>query len=184
MALTYGPIKPIADRRLVDANDFNDESVTALLTPGHAAHHVSYQTDKYLFVGEAAGVFVALPQNNFYLRPATPPKFFLNIALQSMDSLIACQPHTICYAHFGIHKDAASMLQIHRDQLLLWEKLIEDEMNQCDKTDPINACMRRLRREDPLMANFDQLPPGVQARETYFLRNSIKGYIGYLESKG
>ena len=183
MALSYGPIKPVAGKRLFDANDVKVESVIALITPGHAVHHVSYQTDKYLFAGEAAGVYVALPQNLFYLRPATPPRFFLNIALQSVDSLIACHPHTICYAHFGINKDAATMLKIHRNQLLLWKKLIEDEINNCGPKDPINACIQRLLQEDPLMAAFDQLTPGVKERERYFLQNSIRGYIGYLEFK-
>jgi glyoxylase-like metal-dependent hydrolase (beta-lactamase superfamily II) len=183
MALSYGPIKPVAGNRLIDANDFKVKSVVPLITPGHAVHHVSYQTDKYLFAGEAAGVYVALPQNTFYLRPATPPRFFLNIALQSMDSLIACHPHTICYAHFGINKDAATMLQNHRNQLLLWEKLIEDEIKNGHPKDPIDSCIQRLLEEDPLMAAFNQLTPGVKERETYFLRNSIKGYLGYLGSE-
>lgn len=182
MASAYGPIKPVADYRLLEANGFQAESVISIITPGHAVHHVSYQMGNYLFVGEAAGVYVSLPQNRFYLRPATPPKFFLNIALQSVDSLIACHPGAICYAHFGIHADAAKMLKIHRNQLLFWEKLIEHEVNNCGSKDPVNACMQRLMQEDPLMAAFDQLPPDVKEREIYFLQNSIRGYIGYLES--
>jgi glyoxylase-like metal-dependent hydrolase (beta-lactamase superfamily II) len=182
MASSYGPVKPVADNRLVEANNLQSGSVIPIITPGHAVHHVSYQTGKYLFVGEAAGVYVSLPQNTFYLRPATPPKFLLNIALQSVDSLIACHPNAICYAHFGINENAAKMLKIHRKQLLLWEKLIEDEMNNCSPKDLINACLQRLMEEDPLMAAFDQLAPEVQERERYFLQNSISGYIGYLES--
>ena len=182
MALSYGPIRPVAGHRLLEANDWSAESVIPIISPGHAVHHVSYRTGEYLFVGEAAGVFVSLPQNIFYLRPATPPKFFLNIALQSVDSMIACHPGAICYAHFGINADAVKMLKLHRNQLLLWEKLIEDEMNHCGPKDPVNACMQRLMKEDPLMAAFNQLAPDVQERETYFLRNSIRGFIGYLES--
>jgi glyoxylase-like metal-dependent hydrolase (beta-lactamase superfamily II) len=183
MALIYGPIKPVAGSRLFDANDFKVESVVALITPGHAVHHVSYQTDKYLFAGEAAGVYVALPQNRFYLRPATPPRFFLDIALQSMDALIACHPRKICYAHFGINEDAPAMLKNHRSQLLLWEKVIADEIKNGHSKDAVNICIQRLLAEDPLMAAFDQLTPGVKERERYFLRNSISGYIGYLEFK-
>ncbi len=182
MALAYGPIKPVAGNRLLEANDFHAESVIPIITPGHAVHHVSYRTEKYLFVGEAAGVYVLLPQNTFYLRPATPPTFFLDIALKSLDSLIACQPNAICYAHFGINEDAAKMLKIHRNQLLLWEKLIENEMNNCGSKDPVNACMQRLMEEDPLIAAFAQLAPNVRERERYFLQNSISGYMGYLES--
>ena len=183
MASAYGPIRPVAGNRLLEASDFQAESVIPIITPGHAVHHVSYRMEKYLFVGEAAGVYVSLPQNMFYLRPATPPKFFLNIALQSMDSLMACHPGAICYAHFGINDDAAKMLKIHRNQLLLWGKLIEDEINNCESKDPLNACMQRLMEEDPLMAAFHHLPPDVMERERYFLRNSISGYLGYLNSK-
>ena len=182
MASAYGPIRPVAGNRLLEATGFQADSVIPIVTPGHAVHHVSYQTEKYLFVGEAAGVYVSLPHNRFYLRPATPPKFLLNTALQSVDSLIACRPNAICYAHFGIHEDAATMLKIHRNQLLRWEKLIKEEMNNCGPKDPINACMQRLLKEDPLMAAFGRLAPGVQEREIYFLRNSISGYLGYLES--
>ena len=78
------------------------------------------------------------------------------------------------------------MLQAHRKQLLLWARLIKDEMDhQGDVTkDRIAACLKRLLKEDPLMATFDQLPPDVQERETNFLQNSVSGYIGYLESSG
>jgi 5'-3' exonuclease len=120
------------------------------------------------------------------LRPATPPRFFLDVAVQSLDALIACRANTICYGHFGIQKDAATMLQAHRKQLLLWERLIKDEMDQhvngIGTQESIVACLTRLLKEDPLMATFDQLPPEVQERETNFLQNSISGYIGYLES--
>ncbi len=184
MALSYGPIQPVDADRLSDVNQFRAEGVTPIITPGHAAHHVSYQTDNYLFAGETGGIYVSLPQRKFYLRPATPPRFLLDIALQSVDALIASQPKTICYAHFGIQKDAAKMLKIHRKQLRFWAGLIKDEMNHCRAKDLTAACLKRLLKEDPLMATFDQLPPDIQEREIYFLQNSISGYLGYLDSDG
>ena len=185
MALDYGPIKPVAENRLLDATRFHDERITPILTPGHAAHHVSFETEKYLFAGETGGVHVPLPENRFYLRPATPPKFFLETALRSVDTLTACRAKAICYGHFGIQKDAAKMLKIHRNQLLFWEKLIKDEMDhQGNQTeDRVAACLERLLKEDPLMATFDQLPSDIQEREIYFLKNSISGYLGWLGSE-
>ena len=184
MALSYGPIKPVTGNPLVATVDFHSEFVTPIITPGHAAHHVSYQTEKYLFAGETGGVYVSLPQNKFYLRPATPPEFFLNVALQSVDSLIARHPNAICYGHYGISKDAVKMLKIHRGQLLFWEGLIKDEIRNCKSNDRNAACQKRLLKDDQLLANFDQLPTDVQVRERYFFQNSIKGYLGYLESDG
>jgi glyoxylase-like metal-dependent hydrolase (beta-lactamase superfamily II) len=128
MALSYGPIQPVDGNRLADVKQFRAEGITPIITPGHAPHHVSYQTDNYLFAGETGGIYISLPQRKFYLRPATPPKFFLDIALRSVDALIASQPKTICYSHFGIHADAPMMLAAHREQLLFWEALIRDEI--------------------------------------------------------
>ena len=186
MALEYGPLKPIAKNRLLEASRFHNEFITPIFTPGHAAHHVSFQTEKYLFAGEAGGVHRSMPANRYYLRPATPPRFFLDVALQSLDALIACRAKTICYGHFGIQENAVKMLQTHRKQLLLWERLIKEEMAQQENgigtQDHIVACLTRLLKEDPLMAIFDQLPPDVQVRETNFLQNSISGYIGWLET--
>ncbi len=182
MALSYGPIKPVSRNRLQAASHFQTETITPIITPGHAAHHVSYQAEKYLFAGESGGVFLSLPKSKFYLRPATPPKLFLGDALQSIDALIACRPQTICYGHFGIHPDAVEMLQTHRRQLQLWEKLIRAEMNKFDETDRIPACLRQILKQDRLMAAFDHLPSDVRVREKYFLQNSINGYLGYLGS--
>ena len=75
------------------------------------------------------------------------------------------------------------MLEAHREQLLFWETLISDEIQDCAANNRNAACMKRLLEEDPLMANFDQLTPDIQERETYFLKNSIKGYLGWLDSK-
>ena len=183
MALSYGPVRAVEANRLADANEFRFEGVTAIITPGHAPHHVSFQTENYLFAGEAGGVYLSLPEKKFYLRPGTPPRFFLNIALQSVDALIASQPKKICYSHFGINEDASMMLEAHRGQLLLWKALIKDEIQNSAAKDRMAACLKRLLKEDPLMATFDQLPPDIQERETYFLQNSINGYLGYLDSE-
>jgi glyoxylase-like metal-dependent hydrolase (beta-lactamase superfamily II) len=182
MALTYGPVQAVDANRLLDVNQFKAEGVTPIITPGHAPHHVSYQTANYLFAGETGGIYVSLPQSNFYLRPATPPRFFLDIALQSVDALIASQPKKICYSHFGINENASMMLEAHRGQLLLWETLIKDEIQSRPANDRTAACLKRLLMEDPLMANFDQLTPDIQERERYFLNNSINGYLGWLTS--
>ena len=106
--------------------------------------------------------------------------------VRPQDALIACRAKAICYGHFGIREDGAKMLKIHRNQLLFWEERIKDEMNhhQAHRTeDQVTACLKRLLNEDPLMATFNQLPPDIQKRETYFLKNSISGYIGWLGSE-
>lgn len=184
MALLYGPVQAVEANRLSDVNQFRAEGVTAIITPGHAPHHVSFQTDNYLFAGETGGIYISLPEKKFYLRPGTPPRFFLDVALQSVDALIRSQPKTICYSHFGMNADALMMLEAHRGQLLLWEALIRDEIQGGAAKDRPVACLKRLLKEDPLMATFDQLAPNIQEREKFFIQSSIKGYLGYLDSVG
>lgn len=182
-ALGYGPIQAVSRNRFLDAQQFTSEAIVPIITPGHAAHHVSYSTKAYLFAGEAAGVYYAISRDRFYTRPATPPKFFFNIALESVDKMIASKPKNLCYGHYGMATDAAKMLQNHRRQLFDWKALIGDEIKRSDAEDLIEACVKRLLKEDPLLANFHHLSEEFQERERYFLRNSIRGFVGYLQSE-
>ena len=58
-----------------------------------------------------------------YLRPATPPRFILEVALASLGRLIALDPapRRIAFAHHGAFVgDAVQLLKDARDQLLVW----------------------------------------------------------------
>lgn len=179
----YGPVTPVPADRLVAAARFKTGGIEAIVTPGHAAHHVSYLTGSHLFAGEAGGVYLALPDGSFYLRPATPPRLFLETALESIDALIARRPSVIHYGHYGTSRDAVGMLQGHRRQLRLWEREISAAAAQKDGTPLEERCLHRLLQTDPLLAGFQQLPPAVQQREAGFLTNSIRGFIGYLDGR-
>ncbi|MFH2219109.1 MAG: MBL fold metallo-hydrolase [Pseudomonadota bacterium] len=182
-ALAYGPIRPVPRNLLFDAAQFREHGIEPVMTPGHAAHHVSYILGPYLFAGEAGGVFLNLPDGGFYLRPATPPRFFLETYMKSLNSLMEKTPSIICYSHFGMHKDAVEMLKIHQKQLLLWEKVIRDEIEGSRSEDLFEACLDRLLAEDRLMAGFSRMERPVQEREKGFLLNSIKGFAGYLAGR-
>jgi glyoxylase-like metal-dependent hydrolase (beta-lactamase superfamily II) len=181
MAEAYGPIRPVSGNHLLNAEQFTSDAVTAIITPGHAPHHVSFKTNKYLFAGETGGVFYSFSRDRFYLRPATPPRFFFETALDSIDLLIESKPSTICYSHCGLKDDAVEMLKIHRKQLFFWKKIIREVIENSGVQDPIEACTRKLLKVDSLTAGFHDLPSAVQEREKYFLQNSIKGFIGDIE---
>ncbi|MEE8399538.1 MAG: MBL fold metallo-hydrolase [Desulfobacterales bacterium] len=184
VATAYGSIQPVSPDRLVDASHCPWKEVTPIITPGHSPHHVSYQIAPYLFMGETGGVHISFPSGQEYLRPATPPTFFLEIAIESIDALIALKPEAICYGHFGISLKGVEMLHTHRQQLLHWESVIADEINGFRGTDVVAACMERLLLEDPLLAGFYHLDETQRERERNFLKNSIKGFEGYLQQKG
>jgi hypothetical protein len=139
----------------------------------------------YLFAGEAGGVCLDISGNGFYLRPATPPRFFLETSIQSIDALIFRKPSMICYGHFSIKEDAVSLLKTHRDQLLLWEEIIKDEIVNLQGTegeDLFNGCLLRLLKQDPCLKDFFYMDEAVKERERGFLKNSIKGFTGYLQT--
>ena len=96
----YGPIQPVKKNQLMDAGQFESDGIVPVITPGHSQHHVSYLTEEYLFVGEAAGVCFQIASGaGDYMRPATPPRFFLDITIKSIDDLISRKPKKICFSH-------------------------------------------------------------------------------------
>ena len=184
IAMGYGPITAVAGERLVDAADFNDPAIEVVQTPGHAVHHVSYIKDDYLFAGETSGVWMDIGSAGEYLRPATPPRFFLNTAISSLERLIAAAPRWLCYGHFGIADSARQRLERQRDQIIFWEQAIGELLEGLEQADDLEEkCARMLLEEDPLVKNFDALPIVVKKREAYYLRNSVRGFLGWLETK-
>ncbi len=179
-AEAYGPITAVKAGRLLDATRFQSNGILPLITPGHASHHLSFKTNNYLFAGEAAGVYYATRPDSFYLRPATPPRFYFDTAVDSLNKLIDARPDRICYAHYGMANDGINKLKKARRQLFNWKAIIKDEVNKLMPKDATQSCKLRLLQEDPLLAEFQHLKESTQNREEYFLSNSIKGFIGYL----
>ncbi len=178
----YGPVKNVEASRFVDAEKFDAPHTEAILTPGHSAHHVSYMAGPFLFAGEAGGVYLKVRPGLEYLRPATPPKFFLETSVESIDALIAKKPKTICYGHYGMKDDAVGMLTKHREQLFFWKDTIGRELSCSPRKNYVLDCQNVLLREDRNLEGFFGLEPELQERERGFLANSIRGFAGYLQS--
>lgn len=178
----YGSIKGVDKKRLVDAESFKSDRIKAFLTPGHSPHHVSFLADDYLFAGEAGGVCLSIDPDYEYLRPATPPTFFMETSIKSIDTLIANSPKNICYSHFGMKPDAKGMLSRYKNQLNFWATIIRNELESSPKKDFISDCLNLLLQEDKNLAGFFALNPSAQERERGFLTNSIRGFTGYLET--
>jgi glyoxylase-like metal-dependent hydrolase (beta-lactamase superfamily II) len=182
VAAGYGPMEPMPAERLIAAQGFSAGGIAAIATPGHAPHHVSYFTACGLFAGEAAGVCYRLGEGREYLRPATPPRFFLDVSLASIDRLIAHSPGRMLIGHFGLTEDGTGLLQRHRDQLLFWEKWLSREAGRYPPAEAVGCCTERLLAEDPRLASFQVFPQAAQKRERYFLKNSVSGFLGWLQN--
>lgn len=178
----YGHIKGVDEKRFLDAESFKSKEIKCFLTPGHSAHHVSFLSGDYLFAGEAGGVCFSIEPAYEYLRPATPPTFFMETSIKSINTLIAQAPEKICYSHFGIKNDAMGLLSRHKEQLTLWEKIIREELESSPKKDFVSDCLNLLLQEDKNLAGFFALDQPAQERERGFLTNSIRGFVGYLET--
>ena len=179
VARVYGNMVPLERRRLTPHTDADIEGLTVVDTPGHAPHHLSFVYDGFMFTGEAGGVHLP-EENRSYLRPATPPKFFLEKAVDSIDKLMSLGDNTLCYGHFGTAESSTTMLAAHKEQLLLWRDLLDDEQRGAPEENLYEACYRRLLRDDPRLEALSEMDPEKRERERFFIQNSIKGYLGYL----
>lgn len=184
-AHAYGPFMPVPEARCLAAEGEIPGPLTALATPGHAPHHIAYLGEAGLFVGEAAGVHLALPGGGAYLRPATPPRFFRDTYLASLAAVEALQPKRLFYGHFGMTDDAA-WLSLHAKQIHLWMAVVAREWERAGgEADGATAerCLKRLLIEDDHLKGFQGLDTQVQARERGFLLNSIRGMLGELVAR-
>jgi len=183
-ARRYGPIEPVAKERILSAGDLDVSGIRVLDTPGHSPHHCSFVIGDILFAGETGGVCLSLDDGADYLRPATPPRFFFDTQLASLEKLMKAPARILCYGHFGARDRDSGLLERHRDQLRFWRQKLASilEPEPRPRSGLPDRCLEALLAADPLLAGFSRLPEDVQAREKTFLTNSIKGFIGYLQS--
>jgi glyoxylase-like metal-dependent hydrolase (beta-lactamase superfamily II) len=180
-ARAYGPISPVPADRVVSVEALSERDIDIIPTPGHAGHHVSYLINDTLFAGEAGGVYRELP-DGFYLRPATPPKFYLETSLESITALEQVDCRRMCYGHFGLTRTPAKLLKAHRRQLTWWAATIMKLIGEAEIPDPVQACLEALIKEDPLLSGWPQLSRPAQQRELSFMANSVRGFLGYLQN--
>ena len=181
IAEAYGEPRPVQRDRLIPHTQNRWKDLTVIETPGHAAHHLSFSYQGQLFVGEAGGNYFLI-NNKEYLRPATPPRFFLDVCLNSVDRLIALGDQPICYTHFGRADSSRRLLKTFKDQLILWEKIIYEQM-QNEGKGLIERCIYTLLKDDQNLSAFNKMDPDTQERERIFMANAIQGFIGYFNEK-
>ena len=64
--------------------------------------------------------------------------------------------------------------------MLFWEQIIREERARSDQL-LLERCRTRLLDEDPELRAFEAMAPAQQEREKFFMSNSIRGYLGFLE---
>jgi glyoxylase-like metal-dependent hydrolase (beta-lactamase superfamily II) len=175
LALKYGNIEPVPEGSIIDAEDGmrldlgGGLALEVLLTPGHAAHHISIfePAKRVLVAGEAAGVCV-----DNHLRVTTPPPFRLDVILSSIDRLIALEPRRICYSHFGCYDDAPGKLRRIRQKVLDWSGFCQKQARAGKSAEEVFGMLREWDRE---LDYLDGLTRDQFGREYALLLNSVKG---------
>jgi glyoxylase-like metal-dependent hydrolase (beta-lactamase superfamily II) len=179
VARAYGPPRSVPREKLIPHTQADLKDLQVIETPGHALHHLSYSYRERLYAGEAAGNYLEL-EGRDYLRPATPPRFFLDVFLKSLDLLTALKDQPIRYAHFGKARSSHKMLSRFRDQLSHWERIIGESVRYGGGTEAIiTRSIELLLEKDPNLAAFHSMDAKVQDRERMFIINSIRGFIGF-----
>jgi glyoxylase-like metal-dependent hydrolase (beta-lactamase superfamily II) len=178
MALAYGPIDPVPEDRLIGHADFSLPGLTILETPGHAPHHLSFDYQGKLFAGEGAGIYLPF-WDGLYLRPPTPPRFFFDQAVASVDQMLSMEDRPIYFAHLGAFPHSREILKDYRQQLYRWLDCTRQAL-ESHPADPLKAAAETLLSQDPCLKNFRFMDKGSQQRERTFMQNSLAGFAGYL----
>ena len=173
LAEIYGPIVAVPEKQIRFDAEIAGTGIRAFLTPGHAQHHCSYLLDDLLFAGEVAGVHYPLP-TGIFMRPATPPRFMLQVALASIHQMLALKPSRMIFAHYGLVEQAQKHLHIAAGQLLLWVRGVVETLH-VEEIRREEAFKEWLMEHDPHYRNVTCLPADIQARENYFFGNTLRG---------
>ncbi len=180
IAEAYGCPQAVKEKMCISHAQARIKNLTVIETPGHAPHHLSFSYGGNLFAGEAGGNYFSVLDTD-YLRPATPPRFFMKDFLESVDRLMALEDQHICYAHFGDAQNSCQMLKRFRAQILRWKELIQKEMS-AGSDDLMMRCVNSLLEKDPDLKAFKFMEPDTQKRERFFVANSVRGYIEFLQN--
>jgi glyoxylase-like metal-dependent hydrolase (beta-lactamase superfamily II) len=197
-AAVYGEPAPVPAKSLAEFAEIEARGIKVVDTPGHAAHHLAFVHGDRIFLGECAGTFSALgqgPQNEeYYLRPATPPRLHLETAAASLDRVLALSPlpRRLLFAHHGeFAGDTRGLLESARRQLRQWTATVAEvraslaalpHTEQPEGEAGLMALLRAALREvDPHYARGALLPPDIQERERDFCRQTLRGILGYLK---
>jgi glyoxylase-like metal-dependent hydrolase (beta-lactamase superfamily II) len=119
MELLWGDVLPVPDERLRPLKGGETvEGFRVAATPGHASHHVCYfhEDSHDAYVGDVAGV--RIPPSEHTLAPTPPPDIDLEAWLDSLNTVAAWNPASLCLTHFGRVTDVEDQLHRLRTALL------------------------------------------------------------------
>lgn len=182
VAKMFGKPEPLPQERIIVARDgmrFDLENGLRLQVneaPGHASHDLSYyeHLNDGVFPGDAAGAY--LPEFDIVF-PTTPPPFRPDIALASLDKLIALNPGFLFYSHFGKASGAVERLRNYQVQIKTWLNIVKEGVHRGDTSDVIRE--RIFREDESVRKAVPTLRENPIYRKT-LIENSVQGFIEFV----
>lgn len=185
LALLYGEIEPVPEDRILKAYEGmrldlgGSVQLTVLETLGHASHHLCYSEaeSRGIFVGDAAGMYI--PQLNVTV-PTTPPPFYLDPTLASLERIAALRPRRLYYTHYGCVERADERLKKYEAQLRLWAEIVSDAVRNDETVESMRA---RILDQDPQMrVAFSFIEKHFHLRQVVLMQD-IQGYVEYFKKR-
>jgi glyoxylase-like metal-dependent hydrolase (beta-lactamase superfamily II) len=180
----FGKPEPVPKDRLIPLTegtfDLGDGGkLTVLETLGHASHNLSFHEsfNNGVFPGDAAGTYLAKYD---VVVPTTPPPFYLDSALASLDKLISLNPTALYFSHFGKATDAVRRLREYKVQLQLWANIAEEGVK---KNWSLEQTRDRIIAQDAVMSRIADYVKSHPIYSKTMLENCVSGFVEYAKQK-
>jgi glyoxylase-like metal-dependent hydrolase (beta-lactamase superfamily II) len=180
----FGKPEPVPKDRIIPMTEGTfdlgeDAKLTVTETVGHASHNLSFQEsfNGGVFPGDAAGTY--LPEFGVVV-PTTPPPFYLDAALASLDKLINLNPTALYFSHFGKANDAIQRLKDYKLQLQLWADIAEEGVKANWSLEQVRNQIIAQDKAMSLVADY------VKSHRIYsktVLENCVRGFVEYAKQK-
>jgi glyoxylase-like metal-dependent hydrolase (beta-lactamase superfamily II) len=131
IAEVYGKPDPAPAHKLKIVDDkekasFGDNQYEFIYTEGHASHHISiyWHNKDAIFVGDSNGIYI---RELDYILPTTIYPVKIDLYIKSIEKMAEYKPKYLFYPHFGIVKNGYKKLLEHKNTVIRWYNLAENE---------------------------------------------------------
>ena len=180
----FGKPEPVPKERIIPVTEGTFDlghgaKLYVTETVGHASHNLSFQEsfNGGIFPGDAAGTYI--PEFDVVV-PTTPPPFYLDAALASLDKLISLKPTELYFSHFGKASNAVQRLKDYKLQLQLWADIAEEGLK---KNWNLEQVRDRIIAEDNVMGLIKDFIKSHRIYSKTVFENCIRGFVEYTKQK-
>ena len=139
MERLWSDMKGIDEDNLIAVEDYNtiqlgDKTFVAHHTPGHAVHHIAWQTEDILFTGDVAGVKIG---DGMAVPPCPPPDINIEDWLNSIERMKKLEVNILYLTHFGKVDNKTNHLLELEKILLSWANWMKPHFENGEKIESI-----------------------------------------------